>query len=320
MSAVAALAEGGGGGAGAISKDAPVVTMAQLAEKMDHAPAIPISEATNIMLGLLRDQEERLDIVVDRLDFETMLTGGRSYANYQGKTPGKETKAAGGSAAPSFGKDPKAGFAKDGRTPSTTSLGGSFAAGGKRPSQSNLTSNADKAKSAEDARSGFAKSGRANSTTSLGSRALGRGRAALLGAMGKSSGEDADAPKLITAATVMSVLRGTEIKVAIKKQRLIEKKEKIDELINTCEKNKIKAGNFDGLCAFLKKELANSNINVATVAIRAAAALTKNLKKDFAAGVKALINAVLLKFKEKRAVVLVEVKSFMEAALLETNM
>jgi len=117
----------------------------------------------------------------------------------------------------------------DGRTPSTTSLGGSFAIGGKRPSQANVTSNADKAAKAEDARSGFAKNGRANSTTSLGSRALGRGRAALLGAMGKSAGDDPDAPKLITAATIMSVMRGTEIKIAIKKQRLIEKKEKIDD-------------------------------------------------------------------------------------------
>merc|ERR1712070_289243 len=47
--------------------------------------------------------------------------------------------------------------------------------------------------------------------------------------MGKSAGEDPDAPKMITAATIMSVLRGTEIKVAIKKQRLIEKREKIDD-------------------------------------------------------------------------------------------
>jgi hypothetical protein len=228
MSAVAALAEGGGGDAGAMSKDAPVVTMAQLAEKMDHAPAVPVEEATTIMLGLLRDQEERLDIVVDRLDFQAMIAGGKAYAAYKGKAPSAAAASSGGgNAGPSFGKDPKKGFAQDGRTPSTTSLGGSFAAGGKRPSQQNL-SNADKAAKAEDARSGFAKSGRANSTTSLGSRALGRGRAALLGAMGKNS-DDPDAPKLITAATIMSVLRGTEIKVAIKKQRLIEKREKIDD-------------------------------------------------------------------------------------------
>lgn len=230
MSAVAALAEGHGGAAGAISKDAPVVTMAQLAEKMDHAPAIPVEEATNIMLGLLRDQEDRLDIVVDRLDFQAMLAGGRAYANYKGKAPPAAGAAASSTGAgPSFGKDPKKGFAQDGRTPSTASLGGSFAVGGKRPSQQNITSNAAKAAAAEDARSGFAKSGRANSTTSLGSRALGRGRAALLGAMGKSAGDDPDAPKMITAATIMSVMRGTEIKVAIKKQRLIEKREKIDD-------------------------------------------------------------------------------------------
>jgi hypothetical protein len=166
--------------------------------------------------------------VVDRLDFQAMLAGGRAYANYKGKAPAAAA-ATSSAAGPSFGKDPKAGFAKDGRQPSTPSLGGSFAAGGKRPSQSNITSNAEKAAKAEDARSGFAKSGRANSTTSLGSRALGRGRAALLGAMGKSAGEDPDAPKMITAATIMSVLRGTEIKVAIKKQRLIEKREKIDD-------------------------------------------------------------------------------------------
>jgi hypothetical protein len=228
MSAVAALVEGGGGEAGAISKDAPVVTMAQLEEKMDHAPAVPVDEATSIMLGLLRDQEDRLDIVVDRLDFQSLITGGKAYSNYQGKAPAKASASGSSNAGPSFGKDPKAGFAKDGRTPSTASLGGSFAAGGKRPSQSNLTSNADKAAKAEDARAGFAKSGRANSTTSLGSRALGRGRAALLGAMGKSA-DDPDAPKLITAATIMSVLRGTEIKLAIKKQRLVEKREKIDD-------------------------------------------------------------------------------------------
>ena len=50
---------------------------------------------------------------------------------------------------------------------------------------------------------------------------------------------------------------------------------------------------------FLKKKLPNSNINVAIVAIKAGAALTKNLKKDFAADVKGLMNPVLLKFKKK---------------------
>merc|ERR1711865_553774 len=101
MSAVAALAEGHGGDAGAISKDAPVVTMAQLAEKMDHAPAVAVEEATSIMLGLLRDQEERLDIVVDRLDFHAMITGGRAYANYQGKAPSKAAASSGGGGVPS---------------------------------------------------------------------------------------------------------------------------------------------------------------------------------------------------------------------------
>lgn len=104
---------------------------------------------------------------------------------------------------------------------------------------------------------------------------------------------------------------------AIKKWN--EKKEKIDELINACEKNKIKPGNFDGLIAFLKKELANTNINVAIVAIKAGAALTKNLKKDFATGVKGLISPVLLKFKEKRGIVLLEVHAFLDNALLATN-
>lgn len=94
----------------------------------------------------------------------------------------------------------------------------------------------------------------------------------------------------------------------------------VEALIEEVGKVKVKPGNPEGLAAFCKKEIGNSNINVAIVGIKAGAALGKAMKKDFAAGIKLMINAVLLKYKEKRGVVLQAVDSFMDAALLCTDM
>ena len=94
----------------------------------------------------------------------------------------------------------------------------------------------------------------------------------------------------------------------------------VEKLVEELGKCKVKAGNPEALAAFCKKLIGNTNINVAIVGIKAGAALGKAMKKEFAAGIKVMINAVLLKYKEKRAVVLQAVESFMDAALLCTDM
>ena len=55
------------------------------------------------------------------------------------------------------------------------------------------------------------------------------------------------------------------------------------------------------MAAFLKKEINHKNINVSMAAIRLATALAVGLRKGFEPGVKILIGELLLKFKEKRA-------------------
>jgi hypothetical protein len=57
----------------------------------------------------------------------------------------------------------------------------------------------------------------------------------------------------------------------------------------------------------LKKEVGNSNINIAMTAIKASTALEVGMKKDFAAGTKDLIGPILMKYKEKRPMVLAEI-------------
>jgi hypothetical protein len=74
------------------------------------------------------------------------------------------------------------------------------------------------------------------------------------------------------------------------------------------------------MTSFLNKEIGNSNMNICMSAIKASAALQKGMKKDFAAGTKALIGAILLKFKEKRPMILEDVKTFLDGCMASTNL
>ena len=99
-----------------------------------------------------------------------------------------------------------------------------------------------------------------------------------------------------------------------------EKTEALDKFITETGKCKVKPGNPEALATFFKKEIGNANINVSTVAIKAGTALGKAMKKNFEAGIKLMTAPVLLKYKEKRAVVLQAVEAFLEAALLCTDL
>ena len=68
-----------------------------------------------------------------------------------------------------------------------------------------------------------------------------------------------------------------ETTAAIKKWN--DKVAAVEALIDEVGKVKVKPGNPGGLAAFCKKEIGNSNINVAIVGIKAGAALGKALKK-----------------------------------------
>ena len=61
-------------------------------------------------------------------------------------------------------------------------------------------------------------------------------------------------------------------------------------------------------------------MNIVMSALKAAAALQLGLKKDFAAGTKDLIGAVLLKGKEKRPMILAEVQAFLDGTMGATSL
>lgn len=99
-----------------------------------------------------------------------------------------------------------------------------------------------------------------------------------------------------------------------------EKVAKLKEIVEACRMKRIKPGNFTGLAGFLKKEAAGANAAIAVAAINAATALATGLKKDFAAALKELVPAVLLKYKEKKAAVQEACNNFFEAAIGATNL
>jgi hypothetical protein len=69
----------------------------------------------------------------------------------------------------------------------------------------------------------------------------------------------------------------------------------------------------------LKKEIIGTNINIGMAAMDAGTALAKGMRKDFVNGAKELIGAYLVKYKEKRPMVLEKLKAFLEAVVACAN-
>jgi len=98
-----------------------------------------------------------------------------------------------------------------------------------------------------------------------------------------------------------------------------EKKAKIEELCEACKNVKIKPGNFGPLAAFLKKECSGSNMNISISAIKGCCSLAEGLRQNFGPQVKEVISVIMLKFKEKRPLILDEIKKFLDAVPKCTN-
>lgn len=73
-----------------------------------------------------------------------------------------------------------------------------------------------------------------------------------------------------------------------------------------------KGGNHEGLFGFLKKNLAAKNMNLVISASKILALLAKWMKEDFAVGAKMTINPIMLKYKEKRPMLVKELDSYSE--------
>ena len=94
-----------------------------------------------------------------------------------------------------------------------------------------------------------------------------------------------------------------------------EKKDKLEEIVTACKNKKVKPGHFDNLTAFLKKEIAATNINTSLAAIKASSAIGEGMREPFGSQIKILLPAVLQKFKEKRQIVQDECLIFCDVAI-----
>ena len=92
-----------------------------------------------------------------------------------------------------------------------------------------------------------------------------------------------------------------------------EKKAEFDNLIKACEGVRIKPGNFEAMCAFLNKEIRATNVNTAVAAINVVTTFAKVMKKNFAQFVKVVIEGILIRYKEKRPVVVEALNSCCDA-------
>ena len=78
-----------------------------------------------------------------------------------------------------------------------------------------------------------------------------------------------------------------------------DKVEKLSEIAKETEGKKIKSGNYEGMCMFLKKEIGAVNVNVSLAAVKVATSLANGLRKDFGPYLKILMGITLTKYKEK---------------------
>lgn len=94
-----------------------------------------------------------------------------------------------------------------------------------------------------------------------------------------------------------------------------DKVEKLTELAKETEGKKIKTGNYEGMCMFLKKEIGAVNINVSLAAVKVSTGLANGLRKDFGPYLKTLMGVTLTKYKEKGQRVTEELQKFFDASL-----
>lgn len=99
-----------------------------------------------------------------------------------------------------------------------------------------------------------------------------------------------------------------------------EKVAKLEEISKECKGVKVKAASADNLANFLKKEIANSNINISNAALSAATALAEAMKRDFLSASKILVTPAFMKFKEKRPNIQEACTKFANAIINVTNL
>lgn len=99
-----------------------------------------------------------------------------------------------------------------------------------------------------------------------------------------------------------------------------EKKDQLDKIVDACKNVKVKPGNFGPMAAFLNKEIRATNVNTSMAAINVVTALANAMKKDFAPYCKEVAEGVLLKYKEKRPMVVEACNACTDALLNSCNM
>ena len=100
-----------------------------------------------------------------------------------------------------------------------------------------------------------------------------------------------------------------------------EKKKELDDLNQNLNQPKIKSGDASGVVTVVKKLMSDPMIAVSDSAIKVCGSLAKALKKDFEQGVKDLLVTLLLRFKEKKTMIVdnthIALEAFMQCVSIE---
>jgi len=99
-----------------------------------------------------------------------------------------------------------------------------------------------------------------------------------------------------------------------------DKKDELDKIVEACKNVKVKNGNFGPMTAFLKTEIKATNINTSMAAVGVVTALATALKTDWAPNVKEVVDGVLIKYKEKRGIVIEACNNCTDALILCCSM
>lgn len=129
---------------------------------------------------------------------------------------------------------------------------------------------------------------------------------------GAAGGEDAGAPKeeevvdpleFAPVKDILADFTGEWMDKVAGIKKWNEKKDELDKIVEACKNVRVKNGNFGPMAAFLNKEIRATNVNTSMAAINVVTALATAMKKDWAPCAKEVVEGVLLKYKEKRPMV-----------------
>ncbi|KAL4446462.1 hypothetical protein ABPG74_001203 [Tetrahymena malaccensis] len=129
------------------------------------------------------------------------------------------------------------------------------------------------------------------------------------GGASSSAGGDIDLYDIVDAVDIFVKYSDKWCDKVLALTKWQEKKEHLDEIITAASQPKVSPGNYMPVVGMIKRLLNDNNSNVQLNSIKLTGCLCKSIRKGFNMGAKQLFDQIIIKFRDKKTLIIEETKS-----------